>query len=120
MIKENYFNTLFERLNDRNFNELISIILAKSLKSKKTKKIAKKMISLLLIKVNDADTSENAQKILCFLLTETQAYKNIFKKVEFLFEVINSNDKNIQKSALKVVKNFIEKEKDFQGVDDES
>ena len=113
------YRHLFSHLHNRNLVPFFSKLLIKSSKSKKLESFALEILEMLSNALNSLESCENASKIICFGLPEDfifMKYKNLF---ESIFEDWTSSE-IITKNKLKVIKIFLEKEKDLKFIDEDS
>ena len=121
IIHESGFQKILAKwISNRNFNDLIASLMSKSHARKKFKESAGAMMNILIDKVFEAETSQNAQVIICSAITEDEDfYLSVIDRIEEIFKGLEVNDKFIEKSLLKIIKSVLEKEKDMKGVDEE-
>lgn len=104
---------------NRNLINLVWNIIQKSQKKKKYREKAKILLGTVIDKVFDRDFSENSQGIVCLAVTDQEFYQDVLERIGDFFECLGGNDEIIEKSALKVIKSLLEKEKDLKTANDE-
>lgn len=110
---------LFKHLSNRNFNNFVANILGKSAKSEKLKEFTEKIVGSLVEGAKMEDCCANAQEILSTCISEDLVY-NIFKAhFKELFINFHESSKHMQKNKLKILKAYLEKEKDLKFIDED-
>jgi hypothetical protein len=120
LMSQTGFESLFNHLSNRNLTGLISNIMIKASKSKKLEMIVSQIIKKLAYGINEVQTCYNSSEIICSGISEDLIY-NLFKDFfEILFENWENQCQEVKKCKLKVIKAFLEKEKDLKIIDEDS
>lgn len=110
---------IFSHLGNRNLNSFVINILSKCAKSEKYYEFAEKIVGWLVDGTKSEECCTNAQEILSACIVEDPIYQKFKGYAEEMFLDFYEKSRKVQLNRLKVIKVFLEKEKDLKFIDED-